>query len=102
VTDLIRLNEKGLRAYTARGGSKHRRSGSWEGRIGRILNYSKDRSLACVVWHGNRSPDRVPVTLLEPAEGLAERLERPATRGCSADAERQQNPATARIAEVTP
>jgi len=66
VTDLIRLNEKGVRAYSARGGSRHRQSGCWEGRIGRIVNYSKDRSLACVIWHGNRSPDRVPVTLLEP------------------------------------
>ena len=64
MSELIRLNEKGIRAYMARGGSKHRRSGCWEGRIGRIVNYSKDRSLACVIWHSNRSLDRVPVTLL--------------------------------------
>ncbi len=80
MTDLIRLNEKGVRAYMARGGSKHRQSGRWEGRIGWITKYSKDGSLACVIWHGNRSPDRVPVNLIEPYipvsnEGLAERIE---------------------------
>jgi hypothetical protein len=80
MTDLIRLNEKGVRAYMARGGSKHRPSGRWKGRIGRITNYSKDGSLACVIWHGNRSPDRVPVNLIEPCrpvsnEALAECFE---------------------------
>jgi len=42
----------------------------WQSRTGRVAKYSRDRSLAYVVWDGNRTFDRVSVRLIEPATSL--------------------------------
>ena len=63
---LVKLNERGVRAYMASGGAKYRRRADWKGRIGRIASYSRDRSHAYVIWNGRRSPDAVSVDLIEP------------------------------------
>ena len=66
---LIRLNERGVRAYMASGGAAYRGRThvDWQSRTGRVAKYSRDRSLAYVVWDGNRTFDRVSVRLIEPA-----------------------------------
>jgi hypothetical protein len=65
---LIKLNDKGVRAYMATGGAKYDRpKPDWESRTGSIVKYNRDRSIAYVVWNGNRSYDRVSVNLIEPA-----------------------------------
>lgn len=66
---MIRLNEKGLRVYNATGGATQRPRLDWQNRIGRIAKYSRDRSIAYIVWDGTRSFDRVPVDLIEPLAG---------------------------------
>jgi hypothetical protein len=63
---LIKLNDRGVRAYMASGGAKKRPRPDWQNRTGRIANYSRDRSHAYVVWNGNHSHDRVSVALIEP------------------------------------
>jgi len=65
MTNLIRLNDKGVRVYTSRAGSTHGPSVRWAGRLGRLVKYNRNRSLAYVIWDGNRSPDRVSVELIE-------------------------------------
>ena len=65
-TMLIKLNERGVRAYTASGGAVFRRHADWQSRTGRIAKYSRDRLHAYVIWKGNRSWDRVLVDLIEP------------------------------------
>jgi hypothetical protein len=72
MTNLIRLNEKGIRAYTSRAGSTHGPSVCWAGRLGRLVKYNRDRSLAYVIWEGTRTPDRVSVGLIEPCSGVAD------------------------------
>ena len=68
MTDLIKLNEKGVRAYSSpTGGAPYRTKGDWSNRIGKVMKYSRDRSFAYVIWNGNRSFDRVSVYLLKPA-----------------------------------
>ncbi len=64
--DLIRLNEKGIRAYMSRGGSTHGSRLNWPDRVGRVVKYNRARSLAYVIWDGTRSFDRVSVELIEP------------------------------------
>ena len=64
---LIKLNDKGVRAYMASGGARYRPKPDWLSRSGRIVKYNRDRSVAYVVWNGNRSFDRVSVDLIEPA-----------------------------------
>ena len=64
---LIKLNDKGVRAYMASGGARYRPKPDWQSRSGRIVKYNRDRSVAYVVWNGNRSFDRVSVDLIEPA-----------------------------------
>jgi len=64
---LIKLNDKGVRAYMAHGRTQYRGALDWQGRIGRVEKYSRNRSIAYVVWSGNRSCDRVSVRLIEPA-----------------------------------
>jgi hypothetical protein len=66
MTDLVRLNEKGVRAYTSRAGSKHGSRMNWPERVGKIIKYNRGRSLAYVLWDGTRTFDRVPVDLIEP------------------------------------
>ena len=65
---LIRLNERGVRAYTASGGAAYRGRThvDWQSRTGRIASYSRNRSHAYVMWNGRRSPDLVSVALIEP------------------------------------
>ncbi len=70
MSNLIRLNEKGIRVFSSRAGSTHGPSVRWAERLGRLMKYNRDRSLAYVIWDGNRSPDRVSVDLIEPC-GLA-------------------------------
>jgi hypothetical protein len=65
---LIKLNDKGVRVYLTNVGGVQRAQPDWRGRTGKVVNYSRDRSLAYVVWDGNRSVDRVPVSLIEPAD----------------------------------
>jgi hypothetical protein len=65
---LIKLNDRGVRAYMATGGAKYYQARpDWQSRTGRIAMYSRDRSVAYVVWNGTRSLDRVSVDLIEPA-----------------------------------
>jgi hypothetical protein len=63
---LIKLNDRGVRAYMATGGAQYRPRLDWQNRTGRIASYSRDRSHAYVVWNGTHSPDRVSVALIEP------------------------------------
>lgn len=65
---MIKLNHKGVRAYMATGGAQYRLKPDWQNRFGKIVKYSRDRSLAYVVWNGNRSFDRISVGLIEPAD----------------------------------
>jgi hypothetical protein len=64
---LIRLNDRGVRVYTATNGAQYRHRRDWQNRTGRIANYSRDRSHAYVIWSGTHSPDRILVALIEPA-----------------------------------
>jgi hypothetical protein len=68
---VIKLNDKGVRAYMAAGGAKNRPRLDWQTRIGTVAKYSRDRAFAYVVWNGNHSCDRVPVHLIEPANLVA-------------------------------
>ena len=63
---LIKLNDRGVRVYMTTGGAQYRARPDWKGRTGIIQKYSRDRSLAYVVWNGNQSSDRVSVNLIEP------------------------------------
>ena len=65
---LIRLNERGVRAYMASGGAAYRgrTNVDWQSRTGRIASYSRNRSRAYVIWDGRHSADLVSVTLIEP------------------------------------
>jgi len=65
-TMLVKLNERGVRAYMASGGAGYRRHADWQSRTGQISKYSRDRLHAYVIWKGNRSWDRVLVDLIEP------------------------------------
>jgi hypothetical protein len=63
---LIKLNDRGVRAYTTSGGAAYRRSRpDWQSRTGRIEKYSRDRSYAYVIWNGRHSADRISVDLIE-------------------------------------
>jgi hypothetical protein len=55
--------------YMATGGAHYRKRTrpDWRSRTGRIAKYSRDRSLAYVVWNGTHSFDLVSVDLIEPA-----------------------------------
>ena len=64
---MIKLTDKGVRAYMATGGATYRPRPDWQSRTGTIAKYSRDRAFAYVVWNGNQSCDRVPVHLIEPA-----------------------------------
>ena len=72
MSNLIRLNEKGVRGYTAAGGSRRGSSTRWAGRVGELIKYNKNRSIAYVIWEGNRSYERVSVELIEPCGVTAE------------------------------
>jgi len=63
---LIKLNDKGVRVYLS-GRYRYRTPLDWQSRTGRVAKYSRNRSIAYVVWDGNRSCDRVSVHLIEPA-----------------------------------
>jgi hypothetical protein len=63
---LVKLNERGVRAYMASGGAASRRHVDWQSRTGRVVKYSRDRSHAYVIWNGNHTSDRVSVDLIEP------------------------------------
>ena len=63
---LIKLNERGVRAYMASGGARVRRHADWQSRTGRIAGYSSDCSHAYVMWNGSRSLDPVSIDLIEP------------------------------------
>src|SRR4029077_14010978 len=65
-TMLVKLNERGVRAYMASGGAWYRHHADWQSRTGQISKYSRDRLHAYVIWKGNRSWDRVLVDLIEP------------------------------------
>jgi hypothetical protein len=68
---LIKLNHKGVRAYMASGRTHYRTPLDWKSRIGSIVKYSRNRSIAYVVWNGRSSYDPVSVDLIEPATSLA-------------------------------
>jgi hypothetical protein len=70
---MIKLNDKGVRAYMANGGSRYRPRLDWQSRIGTIAKYSRDRAFAYIVWNGNQSCDRVPINLIEPASSEGNR-----------------------------
>jgi len=72
MSNLIRLNEKGVRGYTAAGGSRRGSRTRWAGRVGELIKYNKNRSIAYVIWEGNRSYERVSVELIEPCGVTAE------------------------------
>jgi hypothetical protein len=62
---LIKLNDRAVRVYMAT--AKYRARPDWKSCTGRITQYSRDRSVADVVWNGTHSFDRVSVDLIEPA-----------------------------------
>ena len=64
---MIKLTDKGVRAYMATGGARYRPRPDWQSWTGTIAKYSRDRAFAYVVWNGNQTCDRVPVHLIEPA-----------------------------------
>jgi len=64
---LIKLNDKGVRAYVASGRTHYRTALDWQSRIGTIVKYSRNGSIAYVVWNGRSSSDPVSVRLIEPA-----------------------------------
>jgi hypothetical protein len=70
---MIKLNDKGVRAYMATGGAKYRPRLDWQSRTGTIAKYSRDRAFAYVVWNGNQSCDRVSVNLIEPTSSEGNR-----------------------------
>ena len=67
---LIKLNDKGVRVYTS---SRYRRLNplDWQSRTGKIVKYSRNGSIAYVVWNGRSSYDRVSVDVIEPVTSLA-------------------------------
>ena len=67
---LIKLNDKGVRVYMS-SRYRYRTPLDWQSRTGRVTKYSRNRSIAYVVWNGNRSFDRISVDLIEPATSLA-------------------------------
>jgi hypothetical protein len=68
MTDLIKLNERGVRVYMSSGGARYRaRRADWKNRRGRIAKYNRNRSVAYVIWDGTRSFDLVSVDLIEPS-----------------------------------
>ena len=69
MTNLIRLNEKGIRVYRATGSSSRV---NWETRIGKLIKYNRARSVAYVIWDGRRSFDRIEAELIEPCGAAAE------------------------------
>ena len=62
---LIKLNDKGVRVYSS--STHYRNPLDWQSRTGKVAKYSRNRSIAYVVWNGNRSFDRISVDLIEPA-----------------------------------
>jgi len=64
---LIKLNDKGVRVFMASCRTHYRTAPDWRSRTGRIVRYSRNGSIAYVVWNGRCSPDRVLVGLIEPA-----------------------------------
>jgi hypothetical protein len=64
---LVKLNDRGVRVYMASGGAQYRPRQDWQSRTGTIAKYSRDRSLAYIVWNGTHSFDRVSLALIEPA-----------------------------------
>ena len=68
---LIKLNDKGVRVFMASCRTHYRTAPDWRSRTGRIVRYSRNGSIAYVVWNGRCSPDRVLVGLIEPATSLA-------------------------------
>src|SRR6516164_5340060 len=68
---LIKLNDKGVRAYMASGRTHYRNALDWQSRTGRIVKYSRNGSIAYVVWNGRSSYDRVSVDVIEPVTSLA-------------------------------
>ena len=69
---LIKLNDKGVRAYMASGRTHYRNALDWQSRTGKIVKYSRNGSIAYVVWGGRRSFDRVSVDLIEAATSPTE------------------------------
>ena len=63
---LVKLNDKGVRVYMS---SRYRRLNplDWQSRIGRVAKYSRNRSIAYVVWNGRSSSECVSVDLIQPA-----------------------------------
>jgi hypothetical protein len=77
---MIRLNEKGVRAFTSSAGSTHPSRADWQNRTGRIVRYNRTRTVAFVIWDGRRSPDQVPVNLIEPPSDAESPLKRAASQ----------------------
>jgi len=75
---MIRLNDKGVRAYTSGAGSTHAPRADWRNRTGRVLKYNRGRTIAYVIWDGRRSTDQVAVGLIEP---VCEKLKPPCVDG---------------------
>jgi hypothetical protein len=63
---MVRLNDRGVRAYTSGGGSTHPPRADWQNRTGRVLKYNRGRTIAYVIWDGRRSADQVAAELIEP------------------------------------
>ena len=64
---LIKLNDKGVRLYIASGRTHYRTPLDWQSRTGRVVRYSRNHSIAYVVWNGRSSYDLISVDLIEPA-----------------------------------
>jgi hypothetical protein len=73
---LIKLNDKGVRVYMS-SRYRYRTPPDWQSRTGRVTKCNRNRSIAYVVWNGNRSWERVSVDLIEPATSLAPDIANP-------------------------
>lgn len=63
------LNEAGVRFFRPGAGAPRRKAFQWKGRIGVIVNLTRDRREARIHWQGNRvrSADSIPLKFLELA-----------------------------------
>jgi len=71
---LIKLNDRGIRVYMS---SHYGARRDWQSRTGKVEKYSRNRSLAYVVWDGTRYHDRISVDLIEPTSSEGNNYSRP-------------------------
>lgn len=71
--DRVKLSERGLRAFTKRGGAPKRRTIDWKSREGSVWAITRGNEVR-VIWDGCKAPDfALPMTVFEviPSAGDA-------------------------------